>query len=148
MLVTAGGLSSDGSSWVNSKNPKFLVPVHALSVIFRAKFCAALKKAGLLQYAPAAVWPKKWVVHSQHVGRGDTVLQYLARYIFRIAIANSCIESIQGGNVRFRYRDNRTQQISHVTLSGVEFIHRFLRQRLATRRDQSSLLRHLQPSLK
>jgi len=126
MLVTAGGLSSDGSSWVNSKNPKFLVPVHALSVIFRAKFCAALKKAGLLQYAPAAVWPKKWVVHSQHAGRGDTVLQYLARYIFRIAIANSRIESIQGGNVRFRYRDNRTQQISHVTLSGVEFIHRFL----------------------
>src|SRR5438094_1631956 len=49
MLVTGGGLSSDGSSWVNSKNSKFLVPVHALSVIFRAKFCAALKKAGLLQ---------------------------------------------------------------------------------------------------
>jgi len=126
MLVTAGGLSSDGPSWVNSKNPKFLVPVRALSLIFRAKVCAALQNAGLLQYAPSAVWQKKWVVHSQHAGRGDKVLQYLARYVFRIAIANSRIESIDDDNVRFRYRDNRTQQIRRVTLSGVEFIHRFV----------------------
>jgi hypothetical protein len=55
-------------------------------------------------------------------GRGDKVLEYLARYIFRIAIANSRIESIDDGNVRFRYRDNRTQQIRRITLSGVEFI--------------------------
>src|SRR5206468_12805548 len=62
----------------------------------------------------------------QHAGRGDKVLQYLARYVFRIAITNSRLESIEDGNVRFRYRDNRTQQIRRVTLSGVEFIHRFL----------------------
>jgi hypothetical protein len=126
MLVTAGGLSADGSSWVNSKNPRFLVPVSALSVIFRAKFCSALKKAALLQHAPCSVWQKKWVVHSQHAGRGEQVLNYLARYVFRIAITNSRLESIQDGNVRFRYRDNQTQQMRRVTLSRIEFIHRFL----------------------
>jgi len=126
MLVTAGGLSSDSSRWVHSKNPRFLVPVWALSVIFRAKFCAALKKADLLRYAPTPVWRKKWVVHSQHAGCGDKVLQYLARYVFRIAIANSRLESIEDGNVRFRYRDNRSQQIRRVTLSGLQFLHRFL----------------------
>jgi Putative transposase/Transposase zinc-binding domain len=126
MLVTAGGLSGDGASWVNSKNPRFLIPVRALSVIFQAKFCAALNKAGLLQFAPPAVWQKKWVVHSQQAGRGDKVLQYLARYVFRIAIANSRLESIQDGKVRFRYTDNRSHQIRHVTLSAIEFIHRFL----------------------
>jgi hypothetical protein len=126
MLVTAGGLSSDGSSWSNSKNPRFLVPVRALSVIFRAKFCAALKKAGLLDNVPLRVWQKKWVVHSQHAGRADKVLHYLARYVFRIAITNSRLESIEDGKVRFRYRDNRNQQIQHVTLDGIEFIHRFL----------------------
>jgi Putative transposase len=126
LLVTAGGLSGDGASWVHSKNPHFLVPVRALSVIFRAKFCAALKKAGLLQNAPPAVWQTKWVVHSQPCGRGDQVLQYLARYVFRIAIANSRIQSIEDGMVRFRYRDNRTHQIRHIALSGIEFIHRFL----------------------
>jgi hypothetical protein len=147
MLVTAGGLSSDGSSWVNSKNPKFLVPVRALSVIFRAKVCAALQKAGLLQYAPAAVWQKQWVVHAQHAGRGDKVLEYLARYIFRMAIANSRIESIDDGNVRFRYRDNRTQQIRRITLSGVEFIHRFVQHIPPVRNSQGPLLRYLQPLL-
>ena len=126
MLVTAGGLSSDRTCWVNSKNPRFLVPVRALSVIFRAKFGAALKKANLLTYAPASVWSTKWVVHSQHAGRGDKVLQYLARYVFRIAIANSRLESIDQGNVRFRYRDNQTHQMRRVTVSGVDFLHRFL----------------------
>jgi hypothetical protein len=126
MLVTAGGLSDDGASWVHSKNPQFLVPVPALSLIFRAKFCAALKKAALLQQAPCSVWQKKWVVHSQPAGRGQQVLNYLARYVSRIAIANSRIESIADGNVRFRYSDNRSHQIRHLTLSGIEFIHRFV----------------------
>jgi len=126
MLVTAGGLAPDGQSWVNPKHPLFLVPDPALSVIFRAKFCAALQKAGLLRFVPAAVWKTPWVVHSQHAGRGDKVLDYLARYVFRIAIANSRLESLDEGIVTFRYRDNKTQQIRHVRLPATEFIHRFL----------------------
>jgi len=126
MLVTAGGLSPDGQSWVYPKHPLFLVPDPALSIIFRAKFCAALQKAGLLRFVPAAVWKKGWVVHSQHAGRGDKVLDYLARYVFRIAIANSRLESLDDGIVTFRYRDNKTQQIRHVRLPATEFIHRFL----------------------
>jgi len=126
MLVTAGGLAADGQSWIDPKHPRFLVPDPALSEIFRAKFCAGLKKAGLLRFAPAAVWKIRWVVHSQHAGRGDKVLDYLARYVFRIAIANSRLESLDNGVVRFRYRDNKTQQIRHVSLPATEFIHRFL----------------------
>ena len=126
MLVTAGGLASDGQTWVDPKHPKFLVPDPALSIIFRAKFCDGLKKAGLLPHAPVSVWKKNWVVHSQHAGRGDMVLDYLARYLFRIAISNSRIESIDNSTVRFRYRDNRSQQLRRVTLPGVEFIGRFL----------------------
>jgi putative transposase/transposase-like zinc-binding protein len=126
MLVTAGGLSPDGDFWVHPKHPRFLVPDPALSEIFRAKFCAGLKKAGLLRFAPAAVWKIRWVVHSQHAGQGDKVLEYLARYVFRIAIANSRLESLDNGVVRFRYRDNKTQQIRHVSLPAAEFIHRFL----------------------
>ena len=40
----------------------------------------------------------------------DKVLQYLARYIFRVAIANSRLERIEDGHVTFRYRDNRTRR--------------------------------------
>ena len=126
MLVTAGGLAPDDQTWVNPQHPKFLVPDRALSIIFRAKFCAGLKKAGLLSDAPVSAWKKNWVVHSQHAGRGDKVLDYLGRYVFRIAISNSRLESIDNGMVRFRFRDNRSQQMRHVTLTGVEFIGRFL----------------------
>ena len=126
MLVTAGGLSFDNSRWVEPQNPKFLVPVKALSLIFAAKMCAALKKAGLLDSIPRDVWKKAWVVHCQHAGSGDKVLDYLGRYVFRVALTHNRLEHIQDGLVTFRYRDNRTQQIRHVTLSGIEFLHRFL----------------------
>jgi hypothetical protein len=126
MLVPAGGLSFEGSRWVQPNNPAFLVPVHALSIIFRAKICAGRRKAGLLSQIPGSVWKKSWVVHSKHAGSGQKVLDYLGRYVFRIAITNSRLESMQDGFVRFRYRDNRTQAMRHATISGIEFLHRFL----------------------
>src|SRR2546428_1657537 len=126
LLVTAGGLSADGTAWVVPKYGNYLVPVHALSQIFRAKICAALNHADLLDQVPRAIWTKPWVVHCQHAGRGQKVLDYLSRYIFRVAIANSNLERIQDGSVAFRYRDNRTQHVRRVTLSGLEFLQRFL----------------------
>lgn len=125
-LVTAGGISKDGTQWIEARHKAFLVPVEALMIIFRAKMCAALKRAELLGDVPSSIWKKKWVVHCQHAGRGEKVLQYLARYIFRVAITNSRLERIENGQVAFRYRDNRSRKIRHVTVSGTEFIRRFL----------------------
>jgi hypothetical protein len=126
LLVTAGGLSADGTAWVAPKYANYLVPVHPLSQIFRAKMCAVLHRAGLLDQVPSGVWSTPWVVHCQHAGRGQKVLDYLGRYIFRVAIANSSLERIEDGHVTFRYRDNRTQHVRRVTLSGIEFLQRFL----------------------
>jgi hypothetical protein len=124
-LVSAGGLSSDGQSWQPAKHPKFLVPVRALSVLFRAKFRAGLQKAGLSGQVPARAWQQAWVVHAQPAGTGEKVLDYLGRYVFRIAITQSRLESLENGQVTFRYRDNRTQQTQHVRLSVADFIQRF-----------------------
>ena len=124
--MTAGGLSTDGTAWIAPTHGNYLVPVQALSRIFRAKICAALNRAGLLDQAPREIWTTPWVVHCQHAGRGQKVLDYLGRYIFRVAIANSSLERIQDGQVTFRYRDNRTQHIRRVTLAGVAFLQRFL----------------------
>ena len=60
LLVTAGGLSADGTQWIAPKHPAFLVPVQALSVIFRAKVGAGLRRARLLAQAPPAVWTTPW----------------------------------------------------------------------------------------
>jgi len=99
LLVTAGGLSADGTAWVAPKYGSYLVPVRALSQIFRAKICAALNRAGLLDQVPPGIWSTPWVVHCQHAGHGQKVLDYLGRYIFRVAIANSALERIQDGQV-------------------------------------------------
>jgi hypothetical protein len=126
LLVTAGGLSPDRTQWIAPKNPAFLVPVQALSIIFRAKVGAGLRRAGLLDQLSPATWTTPWVVHAQHAGRGQRVLDYLGRYVFRIAIANSRLEAITDDDVTFRYRDNRTQDVRRVTLTGLEFLQRFL----------------------
>jgi hypothetical protein len=126
MLVTGAGLSTDGKAWLPAKHATYLMPVEALSEIFRAKFCAALKKAGLLAQVPRQVWKKDWLVHCKAAGQGRQVLNYLARYILRVAISNSRLERFENGQVTFRYRDNRSQQLRRVTLPAQKFIHRFL----------------------
>jgi hypothetical protein len=81
---------------------------HALSVIFRAKVRDALDKAKLLDRVP------------------KNVLDYIARYLFRIAIANSRLEHFDGDHVTFRYRDNRSGVLQRCRLPAQEFIRRFL----------------------
>jgi hypothetical protein len=127
VLASAGGLSRDGQLWVAAKNPALLVPGFALSKIFKGKFKAGLKKCGWFNEVPAAVWSQKWNLQIQHAGRGEKVLDYLGRYAFRIAISNSRLEKFENGQVTFAYRDNKTQQLKHLTLPAQEFIRRFLR---------------------
>ncbi|MFQ5741641.1 MAG: transposase, partial [Acidobacteriota bacterium] len=125
LLVSAGGLAPD-DGWVKPKNPAFLVPVRALSVLFRAKLCHALARQGLLSQAPPPVWKRDWVVHCQPADRGRRVLGYLGRYIFRVALSNSRLERIDQGQVTFRYRDSRSHRMRRVTLPAHEFLHRLL----------------------
>lgn len=126
LLVSAGGWNAQQAQWRPAKNPAFLVPVRALSQIFRAKIRDGLRAAGLLADLPACVWTQAWVVHAEHAGSGEKVLGYLARYVFRIAISQSRLESLEQGQVAFRYRDNRSQQIKRVRLSAAQFLQRFL----------------------
>jgi Putative transposase/Transposase zinc-binding domain len=133
ILVTAGGLHRQDHTWVPAKRPAFLVPGFALSRLFRAKFRAALRTAGLLDQAPPAVWRTEWVVHLQHAGRGAQVLDYLARYVFRVALVNSRLERFEDGHVTFRYRDGRTGTTKRCTLDAVTFIGRFLQHVLPAR---------------
>jgi len=123
-IVTGGGLTEAGS-W-KSARADFLVPVKALSRIFRAKFRDQLKQTELLAQVDARVWQKDWVVHSEPVGSGEQAFQYLAPYIFRVAISNNRIRKLENGNVTFAYKESATDQLKHCTVSAEEFIRRFL----------------------
>jgi len=125
LLVSAGGLAKDRQHWIAARHPAFLVPGFALSQIFRGKFRAGLRKLGLLGQVPSALWQQNWVVHCQHAGQGQKVLDYLARYVFRMAITHSRIEHFGQGRVTFGYRDNRSQQLQRVNVPAEEFIRRF-----------------------
>lgn len=124
-LVPGGGVSSDGA-WTEPRH-SFLVPVQALSEIFRAKFMAQARKALPEATFPKTVWEKKWVVFCKPVIQGpEKILEYLGRYIHRIAITNNRILSVADGRVTFRYKDSQAGRWRTMTLEAFEFIRRFL----------------------
>jgi len=122
-LVPAGGLAADRKTWLVARQ-NFLLPVKALSRIFRAKMRQALAKVDEL--ISPEVWRQNWVVHCKAVGCGQLALKYLAPYIFRVAISNRRILKLEDGRVTFRYRATDTGQERLCTLAAEEFIRRFL----------------------
>lgn len=124
-LVPAGGLADDTQTWVPARQ-NFLLPVRALSKIFRGKLHQALRHLSCYGRIPAKVWKQEWVVHCEPVGSGLGALKYLAPYIFRVAISNNRILKLENDRVTFRYRDSETQVERFCTLSAEDFIHRFL----------------------
>ncbi|MGB5986675.1 MAG: IS91 family transposase [Desulfobacterales bacterium] len=124
-IVPGGGLSPDHSQWLPADSD-FLVPVEALSVIFRAKFRDGLKKTDLFDAVSDGVWQRDWVVHCKPVGNGNQALKYLAPYVYRVAITNNRITKLQNGQVSFRFKNSDTQQWQTTTLPVFSFIHRFL----------------------
>jgi predicted Zn-ribbon and HTH transcriptional regulator len=144
-LVCAGALSGDQNRWIPARK-NFLFPVKALSLVFRGKFLQFLKKAfdqkKLLfpgQSAPLAdaetftlllktLRQKPWVVYAKKpFAAPDSVLDYLARYIHRVALSNDRILSTHNGEVTFSYRDRKNpNQRNVMRLQTEEFIPRFL----------------------
>ena len=130
-IVTGGGWSQD-HRWLASRKD-FLVPVKALSLIFRARFREQLAQTDLFPQVPTPVWRRSWVVHSQPIGNGLTAFQYLAPYIFRVAISNSRLTKLENGRVTFKYKDSATKQFRCVTVRAEEFIRRLLQHVLPER---------------
>jgi hypothetical protein len=123
-LIPAVGLAPDGS-WIQLKR-EFLMHVKPLAQVFRAKFRAALCQTPLSTAVPAETWCQPWVVDCRPVGSGRTALQYLAPYIFRVALSNNRIVTVANDQVTFRYRDGATGQSRTCTLPAAEFMRRFL----------------------
>jgi hypothetical protein len=126
LRVTAGGLSPDGTAWREPAHSRFLVPGRALSRVFRGKMRDALARKALTAVVPRRVWRSPWVVHVQHAGDGERAVEYLGRYLFRSAIAESRVESFSQGDVRFRYQDQKTRVVKRCTLSALDSVQRLL----------------------
>ena len=124
-LVPAGGVSSN-REWLSARQ-NYLVPVKALSKVFRGIFRDLVKKRMPELRVPAEAWKAEWVVYCKPAVQGiNTVLNYLGRYVHRVAIANSRILSIDDGKVTFRYQECGQTQWRTMTLAATDFIRRFL----------------------
>jgi len=124
-IVPAGGLSKSGNTWLPSHN-LFYLPVKALSRIYRALFKAEMAKLGLLRQITSSVWSCSWNVNCQPVGDGEPSLKYLAPYVFRVAISDSRIISVEGQKVTFAYRKTGSNRLRTSSIHVFEFIRRFL----------------------
>lgn len=136
-IVTGGGLDATRDRWIAAR-PGFLVPVRALSKVFRGKLLDLLERA--LRDESAVVGPdlgqrllrqaaaKPWVVYSKAPMAGPAqVLRYLGRYTHRIAIGNERLVALENGQVTFRYRDRRHGNVSkQLSLAAPDFVRRFL----------------------
>ena len=145
-IISAGALSPEGGKWISSPSKDYLFSVKALSKVFRGKFVNYLKMAyikGSLTFAGKSLeykdkdgfkdlieglYKEDWVVYSKKPFSGpETVIDYLGRYAFRIAISNNRIKCVKDGKVTFTYRDRRDNDSKkEMTLEASEFIRRFL----------------------
>jgi hypothetical protein len=125
-LVTGGGVSPDGKHWLDSRDG-YLFPKKAVSPIFRGIFLDMVRKQRPDLQIPKQGGAKKWVVHVKEAGHGTSaVLEYLARYVHRVAINNSQIKEMDDSTVTFTYTENGSGRRKSLTLEAEEFIRRFL----------------------
>lgn len=125
LLVSLGGVDAEGR-WVTPRYAGYLAPARALAKVFRGMMAGALRKARLLHRLSPGVWRKDWVVDAQYAGDGAKVLEYLSRYVFRVALSNSQIEAIGEDGVRFHFHDRRNGEVKSCTLPPLDFLARFL----------------------
>lgn len=126
-IATGGGIDGRGQ-WIEAQD-RFLVPVHALSSVFRARFRDALRQMHPEIFAKVdrKVWNQHaWVVHSKPVGSGHATLAYLARYVYRVALSDRAILRHDANRITVRYRKSDTNEPRAMRLEPMEFMRRFL----------------------
>jgi hypothetical protein len=133
-IVPAVGYSLKGDWKHIGTYDDYLYPVHQLSATFKGKLLDSLERTlrkmdmnsgfdPLLQQA----WNKPWVVFCESsLAKSEHVIRYLGQYTHRVAISNDRILRMSETHVTFIAKDYRDRdQKKPVTLTGVEFLHRF-----------------------
>ena len=110
----------------------FLVPAKALAASSKARQAQApvFQKSVLTWSCPKRrPRSKPWVVHCTPWGEGEqAVLDYLARYVFRVAITNTRIVGLDDQAVTIRHKQRKSNRLRMSRIPGQEFMRRFLHQ--------------------
>ena len=143
-VVLGGGL--DPKNHWKDKGEDFFLPIRVISRLFRGKYLAELKQLwsdSKLEFHGSAeryknyyvfkelldaCYSKEWIPYCKKPFDGaESVIKYLGKYTHRIAISNYRIKSMTDSTVTFTVKDYKNHgQWKNLTLSGEEFIRRFL----------------------
>ena len=143
-VVLGGGLDSR-NCWKDN-GEEFFLPIRVMSRLFRGKYLAELKQLWedcRLEFHGSAenyknhyafkelldsCYSKEWVPYCKKPFDGaESVIRYLGKYTHRIAISNYRIKDMTDNAVTFTAKDYKNQgKWKEVTISGEEFLHRFL----------------------
>ena len=155
-ILSAGGWDDVNKKWISAKNLKngFFIPQKVAAACFKKHFLFAFSQIWeegnlllpkeLMQlnnpddfkiFYNTIAFKKNWVVKIMPpLDKPNRVIEYLGRYIFRIAITDSRIKDVKidDQKVVFEYKDyaaqtddNKTPPVKSMTLDALEFIRRF-----------------------
>ena len=143
-ILLGGGLTVK-NQWKDNGNDFFL-PIRVISKVFRGKYLDELKllwKEEKLQFYGFSekyrnhyvfqelldtCYTMEWIPYCKKTFNGaQSVINYLGKYTHRIAISNYRIISMDEQTVTFSVKDYHNEgKWKNLTLSGIEFIRRFL----------------------
>lgn len=146
-IIPGGALCEESGQpkWRSCK-PGYLFPVRVMSALYRKIFLTLLNEAykneqltfsgsiakltKRLEFAKliAQLEEKSWNVYAKTPFNGaEGGMEYIARYVSKIAIGNERILSCENGQVSFKWRDYADNNANKVmTLNADEFMRRFL----------------------
>jgi len=131
VILTAGGISQDRCRFIDKSDSGYLLPVKALSRLFRGIFIDTLSNNTPLhpEMKDSLFQTDFFCYLEKPLDRSDNVVKYLARYANRVCISDSRIIAydIDGSSVTFSYKDNRDGgKKKAMTIPAIEFMRRFL----------------------
>ena len=144
VILLGGGLTAK-NQW-KDKGEEFFLPVKVLSKLFRGKYMDELKtlwEDNKLEFHGTSekyrnhftfkelldtCYNKEWIPHCKKTFNGaQSVINYLGKYTHRIAISNHRIICMDKTTVTYYVKDYREEgNWKELTISGIEFIRRFL----------------------
>lgn len=135
-IVSGGGLSLDKQRWIATPR-RFLFPIAAMAMVFRAKMLdelrVAYERADFARFEDFAdpeafdvlvrtLAKIDWNLYAKRsFKKAEYVIKYLGRYTHRVGLSNSRLLAVEARAVTFR-----TKGLGKATVTPVEFLRRFV----------------------
>ena len=135
-VVVLGGYFGACGRFVKLDREQF-IPNSVLSKKFKTCFLNSLRD-DLKQNIPSPFWKQKWVVFTKRsFDSSESVIEYLGRYVKKLAISESRMVALTNDGVSFRYRQhkgrNEKPEKKIMFLPGEDFLRRYFQHVLPAR---------------